>query len=347
MIRAHVDESQNNWDQGIKQLCFSYNSSVHDTTGFTPFLIMFGRESRIPIDLLFPNKLDLNRERISEEKTVKVDDIPALEISPNENFKEIDLIPDCTHLEIEEKFPLEAREYVRDLRQNMGNNIKLLEKNRLFAITKHKEIYERNLKRFSYKIGDWVLCNHPQIKKGLSRGLAPRYHGPFIIVGKYSNGLDYLIRPHNQPRARVKAIHFNNLKIYHRRGHPTDHIKIDPTADIDIAIPSKRTYIKNVNNPRWQNKKKSDLVRNSESDDLETDFLISEQEPENHSVDADSEDSDGIPEKEPLNQQKRRGRPPGRKNNPILKLGQNKANVESIPIGFSKFGRAIRPPKNL
>ena len=27
MIRAHVDESQNNWDQGIKQLCFSYNSS--------------------------------------------------------------------------------------------------------------------------------------------------------------------------------------------------------------------------------------------------------------------------------------------------------------------------------
>ena len=89
MIRAHVDESQINWDKGIKQLCFSYNSSVHDTTGFTPFMIMFGRESRIPIDLLFPNKLELNRERISESKIIKIDDIPALEISPNETFKEI------------------------------------------------------------------------------------------------------------------------------------------------------------------------------------------------------------------------------------------------------------------
>ena len=70
----------------------------------------------------------------------------------------------------------------------------------------------------------------------MSRGLAPKYHGPFVIVGKYTNGCDYLIRPHNQPKARVRQMHQNNLKIYHKRGHPIDQIKIDPTPNLDLRL---------------------------------------------------------------------------------------------------------------
>ena len=68
MIRAHIDDKQDNWDIGVSQLCFSYNSSIHAITGLNPFHVMFGRECRIPIDLIFPNTLALNRERNNEHK---------------------------------------------------------------------------------------------------------------------------------------------------------------------------------------------------------------------------------------------------------------------------------------
>ena len=70
MIKAHVSEDQENWDLGISQLCFSYNSSVHETTGLTPFEVMFGKDPVIPIDLIFPNRLEYTRERILDNRTV-------------------------------------------------------------------------------------------------------------------------------------------------------------------------------------------------------------------------------------------------------------------------------------
>ncbi|RMZ97920.1 hypothetical protein BpHYR1_022518, partial [Brachionus plicatilis] len=52
-----------------------------------------------------------------------------------------------------------------------------------------------------YKIGDWVLANHPKLKKGLSQGIARKYYGPFEIVGVNPNGVDYFIKRTN---AKIK-----------------------------------------------------------------------------------------------------------------------------------------------
>ena len=56
------------------------------------------------------------------------------------------------------------------------------------------------------------------MKKGLSRGLAPRYYGPFKIVGKNTNGCDYVIRDERKKTAGAKQIHVNNIKKYFHRG---------------------------------------------------------------------------------------------------------------------------------
>jgi hypothetical protein len=100
------------------------------------------------------------------------------------------------------------------------------------------------IKKTSYELGDLVLVNHPELKKGLARSLAARYYGPFEIVGKYKNGCDYLIREHGHPRARIKQIHRNRLIAYFKRGHPHDRSIDTHESTHENTTKKKRSYKK-------------------------------------------------------------------------------------------------------
>ncbi|KRZ16043.1 Retrovirus-related Pol polyprotein from transposon, partial [Trichinella zimbabwensis] len=57
MLTTAMEEAQDDdWETQIPQVCFAYNASVHETTGYAPFE-MFGRPPRLPVDAAFNTNL--------------------------------------------------------------------------------------------------------------------------------------------------------------------------------------------------------------------------------------------------------------------------------------------------
>ena len=50
LIRILEEEQKTEWPKHMSELIFSYNVTPHETTGFSPYLLMFGRECKLHID---------------------------------------------------------------------------------------------------------------------------------------------------------------------------------------------------------------------------------------------------------------------------------------------------------
>ena len=56
-LKCYLDKEGDCWDQRLKIVQLAYNTSVHSSTGFTPYFVLFGREATLPLDLVYPNNL--------------------------------------------------------------------------------------------------------------------------------------------------------------------------------------------------------------------------------------------------------------------------------------------------
>ena len=54
-VRCFLGKAQNKWDQHVQQIAGAIRASVNRSTGFTPNMLMLGREVNTPAQLMFPN----------------------------------------------------------------------------------------------------------------------------------------------------------------------------------------------------------------------------------------------------------------------------------------------------
>ena len=52
MIKSYLRGQQHNWDQHLGYLAATYRATPHESTGMTPNLLMFGREVRMPTEIM-------------------------------------------------------------------------------------------------------------------------------------------------------------------------------------------------------------------------------------------------------------------------------------------------------
>ena len=51
MLSMYVGSDHRDWDETLQYVCFAYNTARQESTGFSPFFLLYGREPVLPIDL--------------------------------------------------------------------------------------------------------------------------------------------------------------------------------------------------------------------------------------------------------------------------------------------------------
>ena len=54
MIKKFIDSNRSNWDKHLDLLIAAYRATPHPATGYSPNMLIFGREVNIPSNILYP-----------------------------------------------------------------------------------------------------------------------------------------------------------------------------------------------------------------------------------------------------------------------------------------------------
>ena len=62
LLKLNVRDATNKWDLNIGLTFMAYRSAVQASTGYTPYFLLYGREMRLPLDVIYrPPERDQSR----------------------------------------------------------------------------------------------------------------------------------------------------------------------------------------------------------------------------------------------------------------------------------------------
>ncbi len=56
MLAKYAERFGVNWDEHLPRLLFAYRTKPHESTGESPFFLLYGRDARIPCDAVLGTK---------------------------------------------------------------------------------------------------------------------------------------------------------------------------------------------------------------------------------------------------------------------------------------------------
>ena len=79
MLATTIADHPWDWEDNLRQLCYAHNTSVHSSTGHTPFFLMFSRQVRLLVDLAF--KLSQTKPVYQAECTLHLQNAVPLDLN--------------------------------------------------------------------------------------------------------------------------------------------------------------------------------------------------------------------------------------------------------------------------
>ena len=171
---SKINESQNDWDDKLDAILFSYRVSRQASTKYSPYFLMFGRHPHLPIDVEY-------------EAANSLED-PDL-VEPTEEDIEYAL-----------ENLLSARMETKEL---ASKNIKC-------AQQKQKEYYDWKHSSETFEEGTEVLMENTAQKQRKGGKLADKFLGPYTINRHIGKGL-YELR-NKSGKVLQKKVNVNRLK---------------------------------------------------------------------------------------------------------------------------------------
>ena len=174
MLRGFVAENQRDWDTYLPYVLHAYRAAPQESTGESPFFLMFFRQSKAPLDIMLSDSgSEIPGERELCRPEVKTQAINFLQERLHEAFKVV--------------------------RQRLAK-----------ARDDQKRYHDKKSKRREFQVGDEVFLLNERVATGETKKLHRPWQPGYRIV-KVVGPLNYLVQ-HPDNRAKTLRVHVNRLK---------------------------------------------------------------------------------------------------------------------------------------
>ena len=229
MLSIAVEHDEHGWDLQLPLLMFAYRTSTHETTGATPFELMYGREAQLPEDLMFhiPATVDTSTspgEYLSHLKT-RLEAATSCTApqhlvcravqSLHTNHMQMSIVEVfiCRHLHMNTSMIPVCIWLIGRLCTALHTKCcgaVLVKAHANKQQMRQGENYNRTVKGKPFQVGDLVLLHCPHVPKGMSRKMHKPWKGPFKVK-TVLGPVTYRIVNCEHPRKRL-VVHNNRLK---------------------------------------------------------------------------------------------------------------------------------------
>lgn len=174
-----VEDEQKQWDLYLDSILFSYRVSRQDSTKFSPFFLVYGRQARLPVEFnLKPESTNSEEDLNADEERGSFNDYIAKMVT---------------------------------VRKKALENIKVAQK-------KQKYYYDKKHCRDNkmYEIGTLVLLRNSKKLSRKGSKMEPNWTGPYKVREILGKGIVKLSN-RNGTKDLVSVYNVTRLKLYHER----------------------------------------------------------------------------------------------------------------------------------